>query len=374
MFILLKLTRENNQLRRNDDKRPREENSHTQNHRTPIVERLGGPDTVLGQVRSPQRHQSISVSRCSQYPKEQSLSVPEYSSAAQIDLERDMQHSHSPVLQRGQYRPARGNRRFDRSPGGSDSSEYGYNGSRNTRRRTNGGYQMVGDRSGSQQWARSHRTRALHNSVGGYARTRELNPHRVEANFKQRRQDSVEPGWSPERRNHDVVAQAFKNAISFDKSGLYNSLTLKPPETVQDLLVRAERYATVQEDSKYKHQGDFSSDRGKQEQQHRDKDIKKHNKDAKTSVSQSQKQDGRPSKDLTIPELSDSLLELYDKLKGKISKPFLMKPDTEGRRDKLKKCNYFNDFGHTLNNCYAFKKEISRMADGGQLKENLKGS
>ncbi|KAF9604973.1 hypothetical protein IFM89_011666 [Coptis chinensis] len=163
----------------------------------------------------------------------------------------------------------------------------------------------------------------------------------------------------------DVVAQAFKNVLPFDKSGLYNSLTLKPPETMQDLLVRAERYATIQEDSKYKQQGDFSSDRGKQEQQQRDKDRKKHNKDAKTGVSQSQKQDGRPSKDLTLPELSVSLSELYDKLKGKISKSFPMKPDTKGRRDKSKKCKYHNDFDHTLNDCYASKKEISRMADGG---------
>ncbi|KAF9598293.1 hypothetical protein IFM89_026560 [Coptis chinensis] len=37
-----------------------------------------------------------SVSRRSQYPKEQSLSVPRYSSVAQIDLERDMQRSRSP--------------------------------------------------------------------------------------------------------------------------------------------------------------------------------------------------------------------------------------------------------------------------------------
>ncbi|KAF9614884.1 hypothetical protein IFM89_020981 [Coptis chinensis] len=102
-------------------------------------------------------------------------------------------------------------------------------------------------------------------------------------------------------RRDDVVMQAFKNALPFDKSGLYNSLTLKPPETVQDLLVRAERYATVQEDSKYKQQGYFSNDRAKQEQQQHDKDRKKHNKDAKTGVSQSQKQDGRPSKDLTLP-------------------------------------------------------------------------
>ncbi|KAF9597707.1 hypothetical protein IFM89_021194 [Coptis chinensis] len=269
MSMLLKLTRENNQLRRNDDKRPREENS------------------------------------------QQESSVPRES---------------SPVLQRGQYRPARGNRRFDRSPGGSDSSEFGYNGSRNTRRRTNGGYQMVGDRSGSQQWARNHRTGALHNSVGGYARTRELNPRRVEANFRQHRQDSVEPGWSPERRNH--THRAGTNNVAL----------------------------------------------GKQEQQQRDKDRKKHNKDVKTGVSQSQKQDGRPSKDLTLPELSVNLTELYDKFKGKFSKLFPMKLDTEGRRDKSKKCKYHNDFGHTLNDCYAFKKEISRMADGGQLKEYLKGT
>ncbi|KAF9620235.1 hypothetical protein IFM89_010970 [Coptis chinensis] len=51
-----------------------------------------------------------------------------------------------------------------------------------------------------------------------------------------------------------------------------------------------------------------------------------------------------------------------------------MKPDTEGRRDKSKKCKYHNDFGHTLNDCYAFKKEVSKMADGGQLKEYLKGT
>ncbi|KAF9594510.1 hypothetical protein IFM89_031628 [Coptis chinensis] len=81
MSMLLKLTRENDQLRRNDDKRPREENSQqessvpresmsqkrrhhprshassrTQNHRTPIVERLGGADVVLGRVHSPQCH------------------------------------------------------------------------------------------------------------------------------------------------------------------------------------------------------------------------------------------------------------------------------------------------------------------------------
>ncbi|KAF9606532.1 hypothetical protein IFM89_025995 [Coptis chinensis] len=83
----------------------------------------------------------------------------------------------------------------------------------------------------------------------------------------------------------DVVAQAFKNALPFDKSGLYNSLTLKPPKTVQDLLVRADRYANVQEDSKYKQQKDFANDRGKQEQPQRDKDRKKHNKDAKIGVS-----------------------------------------------------------------------------------------
>ncbi|KAF9614014.1 hypothetical protein IFM89_014814 [Coptis chinensis] len=92
-----------------------------------------------------------------------------------------MQLSRNPVAQRGQYKPARGNRKFDRSLGGSDSSESGYNGSRNTRRRANGGYQRAGDRRGRQQWARSHRTGALHNSVGGYPRTI---PHRAEANFR----------------------------------------------------------------------------------------------------------------------------------------------------------------------------------------------
>ncbi|KAF9624606.1 hypothetical protein IFM89_012028 [Coptis chinensis] len=165
-------------------------------------------------------------------------------------------------------------------------------------RRINGGYQRAGDRRGSQQWARSHRTGALHNSVGGYARTRKLNPRRAEANFRQHRQDSVEPSWSPKKRN------------------------------------RTHRVGT----------------------------------------NNSQKQDGCPSKDLTLRELSVSLSELYDKLKGKLSKSFPMKPDTEGRRDKSKKCKYHNDFGHTLNNCYTFKKEISRMVDGGQLKEYLKGS
>ncbi|KAF9592126.1 hypothetical protein IFM89_012555 [Coptis chinensis] len=139
----------------------------------------------------------------------------------------------------------------------------------------------------------------------------------------------------------DIVAQAFKNVLPFDKSGLYNSLTLKPPETVQDLLVRAERYATIQEDSKYKQQKDFASDKGKQN-------------------------NGKCRKKI--------LSESYDKLKGKLSKPFPMKPDTEGRRDKSKKYKYHNDFGHTLNDCYAFKKEISRIADGGQPKEYLKGS
>ncbi|KAF9592825.1 hypothetical protein IFM89_017444 [Coptis chinensis] len=304
--------------------------SNTQNHRTPIVERLGGANAILGRVRSPQCHRSRSVSRRSQYPKEQSMSVSGYSSAAQINLERDVQRSRSPVLQRGQHRPARGNRRFDRSPGGSESSESGHNGSRNTHRRTNGGYQRAGDRRGSQHWARSHRMGALHNSVGGYAQTRELNPRRAEVNFRQHRQDSVEPGWSPERRNHTYRVGTNNVALQENSDSL-------------------------------------------NEQRH-DKDRKKHNKDAKTGVSQSQKQDGRPSKDLTLPELSVSLSELYDKLKGKLSKPFPMKPDTEGRRDKSKKCKYHNDFGHTLNDCYAFKKEVSRMADGGQLKEYLKGT
>ncbi|KAF9600428.1 hypothetical protein IFM89_009343 [Coptis chinensis] len=251
--------------------------SRTPNHRTPIVERLGGVDAVLGRVRSPQ---------------------------------------------------PRGNIRFDRSPGGLDSLESRYNGSKNTHRRTNGGYQRVGDRKGRQQWVRRHRTGALHNSVGGYARTRELNPCRDEAKF------------------------SLKNG--------------RVEEDQKNLLVTA--------DSKYKQQKDFANDRGKQEQPRHDKERKKHNKDAKTGIPQSQKQDGCPSKDLTLPELSVNLSELYDKLKGKLSKPFPMKPDTEGRRDKSKKCKYHNDFGHTLNDCYAFKKEISRMADGGQLKEYLKGS
>ncbi|KAF9614985.1 hypothetical protein IFM89_021539 [Coptis chinensis] len=491
--------------------------SSTQNHITPIVECLGLGGIYL---RAGSVVYAIvigeSVSRRSQYPKEQSLSVPRYSSAAKIDLERDMQCSRSLVLQREQYIPAQDNRRFDRSPGGSDSSESEYNGSRNTHRRTNGGYQMVGDRSGSQQWARSHRTGALHNSVGGYTRTRELSPRRAEANFRQHRQDSVELGWSPERRNrthrvgtNNVALQensdnlneqrvqelirtamdskatredkrhkleikgpeespfideirdyispgSFKQpsvptyddvdgcpdehlmkyrssmalfnnndalmcimfqatlsgealtwfnelhphsihtfpqlADKFSKHYRYNRKTIKgygtlfnlhmeKGESIRDLVenfvvsAQGERYATVQEDSKYKQQGDFSSDRGKQEQQQCDKDRKKHNKDAKTGISQSQKQDGHPSKDLTLPELSISLSELYDKLKGKISKLFPMKLDTEGRRNKSKKCKYHNDFDHTLNHCYAFiKKEISRMADGGQLKEYLKGS
>ncbi|KAF9592554.1 hypothetical protein IFM89_015767, partial [Coptis chinensis] len=113
---------------------------------------------------------------------------------------------------------------------------------------------------------------------------------------------------------------------------------------------------------------------GWREQPQRDKDRNNHNKDAKTGITQSQKQDGRSSKDLTLLEFSVSLLELYDKLKGKPSKSFPMKLDTEGRLDKSKKCKYHNDFGYTLNDCYAFKKEISRMADVGQLKEYLKGS
>ncbi|KAF9603338.1 hypothetical protein IFM89_034687 [Coptis chinensis] len=114
------------------------------------------------------------------------MSVFGYSSSDQIDIERSMQCSRCLVPQRRQCKPARNNIRFDRSPGGSDSSESGYNGLRNTRRRTNGGYQRAGD------------------------------------------------------RRDDVVAQALKNALPFDKSSLYNSLTLKPPETVQDLLVRAD--------------------------------------------------------------------------------------------------------------------------------------
>ncbi|KAF9598995.1 hypothetical protein IFM89_033340 [Coptis chinensis] len=157
------------------------------------------------------------------------------------------------------------------------------------------------------------------------------------------------------------------NRKTIKGSGTLFNLHIEKGESIrdfrfEDLLVRAKRYATVQEDSKYKQQKDFSSDRGKQEQQQCDKDRKKHNKDAKIGISQSQKQDGHPSKDLTLPELSVSLSELYDKLKGKLSKPFLMKPDTEGRRDKSKKCKYHNDFSHTMNDCYAFKKEISKMA------------
>ncbi|KAF9595215.1 hypothetical protein IFM89_037813 [Coptis chinensis] len=268
MSMLLRMTRENNQLRRNSQQ-----------------------ESSVPRESSPQHHRSRSVSRRSQYSKERSMSVSGYSSSDQIDLERDIQRSRNLVLQRGQYRLAR---------------------------------ESAGDRKGSQQWARSHRTGALHNFVGGYAQTRELNLRRAEANFMQHRQDSVEPGWSPERRNRTHRVGTNNVALQENSDNL-------------------------------------------NEQQ-------KHNKGAKTSVSQSQKQDGCPSKDLTLPELSINISELYDKLKGKLYKPFPMKPDTEGRRDKSKKCKYHNDFGHTLNDCYALKKEISRMADGGQLKEYLKGS
>ncbi|KAF9611517.1 hypothetical protein IFM89_032563 [Coptis chinensis] len=337
--------------------------------------------------------------------------VSEYSSSDQIDLERGMQRSCSPVPQRRQCKPTRGNRRFDRSPGGSDSSESGYNGSRNTRGRTNGELEI------EKGWSPKRR-KPIHrvgtNNVTLQENSNNLNEQRVQelirnvmdskatredkryklavkgpeespiideirdyispSSFKQPsvptyddvdgcpnehlmkyksfmalfnnndtlmcivfqatlsgealtwfnklrpRSIHIFPQLANKFSKHyrynrktikDDVAQAFKNALSFDKSRLYNSLTLKAPETVQDLLVRAD---------------------------------------------------------------SVSLSELNDKLKGKLSKSFPMKPDTEGKRDKSKKCKYHNDFGHTLNDCYAFKKEISRMADGGQLKEYLKGS
>ncbi|KAF9598996.1 hypothetical protein IFM89_033341 [Coptis chinensis] len=147
------------------------------------------------------------------------MSVSGYSSSYQIDLECDMQCSRSLVLQRGQYRPARGNRRFDRSPGGSDSSESGYNGSRNTHWRTNGGYQRAGDRRGSQQWARSHRTGALHNSVGGYARTRELNPRRAKANFS----DNLN-----EQRVQELIRTAMDSKVT--REDKRHKLAIKGPE------------------------------------------------------------------------------------------------------------------------------------------------
>ncbi|KAF9597307.1 hypothetical protein IFM89_017091, partial [Coptis chinensis] len=266
MSMLLRLTRENDQLRRNDDKRPREENfyqessvpresrsqkrmhhprshasSHTQNHRTPIVECLGGADAVLGWVHSPQHHRSRSVSRRSQYSKERSMSVSEYSSSDQIDLEHDMQRSCSLVPQRGQYKLAR-------------EALTWFN---ELRPRSIHTFPQLADKF-SKYYHYNRKT------INGSGTLFNLHMEKGESILDLVRKLRVllkEVNNAPD----DVVVQAFKNALPFDKSGLYNSLTLKPPETVQDLLVRAERYATVQEDSKYKQQKNFANDRKKWE-------------------------------------------------------------------------------------------------------------
>ncbi|KAF5202526.1 Pesticidal crystal cry8ba protein [Thalictrum thalictroides] len=168
------------------------------------------------------------------------------------------------------------------------------------------------------------------------------------------------------------LSESIQNFVQSNQKELYRSFTKKPSMTVSALLEKAERYAHEEDELKaWKKRlpGDQLSDKPEKEKDYDSVwDWKRRNL-SRDLERRADKITGGDRKEREFTPLRFPLDEVYRKIKGRalLNKLAPLPADTDGRRDRLMKCEHHNNYGLKLKNCRALKYEMQRLANVGHI-------
>ncbi|KAF9601398.1 hypothetical protein IFM89_019251 [Coptis chinensis] len=169
------------------------------------------------------------------------------------------------------------------------------------------------------------------------------------------------------------IIQAFKDAIGYDRSGLYNSLTRQPPFSKSELFDCAEEFARVEDDLKARQLREENLQKNKKESGRNSSNYKGQDKNKQNNFQSGQNsKPTQPNKEEKIfTPLSMKLSEVYERIKGRnlLYKPRPLPEDTTNIKDKSKRCKFHDDFGHTTDDCRILRSAIQRLVDDKKLDE-----
>ncbi|KAF9602592.1 hypothetical protein IFM89_030198 [Coptis chinensis] len=158
------------------------------------------------------------------------------------------------------------------------------------------------------------------------------------------------------------IIQAFKDAIGYDRSGLYNSLTRQLPYSKFELFDRAEKFARVEDDLKARQLREENIQKNKKESGRNSSNNKGQNRNKHNNFHSGQNsKPNQPNKEEKIfTPLSMKLSEVYERIKGRnlLYNPRSLLEDTSNIIDKSKRCKFHDDFGHTIDDCRILRSAI----------------
>ncbi|XP_075645517.1 uncharacterized protein LOC142616579 [Castanea sativa] len=159
--------------------------------------------------------------------------------------------------------------------------------------------------------------------------------------------------------NEKIAASTFQIGLP-EESGLRESLTLKPPEHMRQLMRRIEEYKRLEDDW-----------------------LQSKGKEPIISYPQNNGFNPRHRKDLRIPEPDPALRgvnatfkepvhRIIDRIKNE---PYFRRPNRMAsdplRRNQNLYCSYHRDKGHTTEQCRVLKDHLGQLVKAGHLKEFL---
>ena len=156
----------------------------------------------------------------------------------------------------------------------------------------------------------------------------------------------------------DVVLQNFRRSFRLT-TPFFQSLSLDPPATMEELYRRADKYSTLEDNIRVASQTVMITAQS-------DKPTTKSQPEQKASQGKSQKRSQEQPENKRDPPQFTPLNISYDRLlplirdhpEFKWPPPMLANPD---QRNRSLRCDYHRDHGHETNQCQGLKFMIKRL-------------
>ncbi|KAF9589567.1 hypothetical protein IFM89_025693 [Coptis chinensis] len=148
--------------------------------------------------------------------------------------------------------------------------------------------------------------------IRNYRRPKNFKKPDFEMDFRKRFQTLLNVTDPP---SDQFIIQAFKDAIGYDRSGLYNSLTRQPPFSKSELFDRAEEFARVEDDLKARQLREENLQKNKKESGRNSSNYKGQDKNKQNNFQSGQNsKPTQPNKEEKIfTPLSMKLSEVHSK-------------------------------------------------------------